>query len=368
MRVRSIEFRDFRAFRGRRHISFVEPWTKETRLCTVIAGSNGTGKTTIFEVIEALLAFVIYPEKPNRIVEEAKATGYIALELELGASDLSGLGDASFRSDVETVEILHIFAGRRDKGPQNVNQIGTNLYGHIVQPGQGQPVRRKSLLADRLRKAILAMQQRSDIPLHGGFLFLPHDRRLIPSQGGSIEPPPAERPWAFRFESPQQWKGTLEQHWVWQNYLDLERQTSNRSQLKPFIQAIEEALGPNRQIIVREGRVLINPAWSPALKRQEPTLVHIHDLPSGEQQLLLILGELVRRARHGAVVMVDEPELSLHPTLQRVLLDFLRRYARQWGAQLILATHSLELMQTVHSDDLVNLDQLSREQVEADRR
>ena len=56
--------------------------------------------------------------------------------------------------------------------------------------------------------------------------------------------------------------------------------------------------------------------------------------------------------------MIDEPELSLHPTLQRQLLHYLRTFAREWDSKIILATHSLEILRAVHQSERLILDQL----------
>jgi putative ATP-dependent endonuclease of OLD family len=41
-----------------------------------------------------------------------------------------------------------------------------------------------------------------------------------------------------------------------------------------------------------------------------------------------------------AVIVVDEPELHLHPRWQKVLFDLFERLARETGNQFMLATHS----------------------------
>jgi predicted ATPase len=104
----------------------------------------------------------------------------------------------------------------------------------------------------------------------------------------------------------------------------------------------------------------------PAARNQngsELSKVRLDQLPSGEQQCLFLLGELARRRRLGAIIAVDEPETSLHPTLQRLLLYQLRKLAREWDCQLILATHSLEVLRSVHESQRVNLDHLDVQSV-----
>ena len=114
---------------------------------------------------------------------------------------------------------------------------------------------------------------------------------------------------------------------------------------------------------IKGGRAYVQPGWAQLAGADAP--VRVSALPSGEQQILLLVGEAIRRARAGMVVMIDEPEMSLHPALQRVLVDYLRRFARAWDAQVIMATHSVEIVKALHSSELVNLDFLVEEPVGA---
>ena len=100
----------------------------------------------------------------------------------------------------------------------------------------------------------------------------------------------------------------------------------------------------------------MRPPWQFS-DRDRPGL-RLSQLPSGEQQVLLLFGELARRRRRGAVLMIDEPEISLHPTLQRQVVYQLRRLTREWDMQVILATHSLEVLRGVDESERILLDQL----------
>ncbi|PKO23760.1 MAG: hypothetical protein CVU38_02355 [Chloroflexi bacterium HGW-Chloroflexi-1] len=352
MRIREIVFTDFRAFRGERRISFVDEVTGEIRPVSVLAGSNGSGKTTIMDAIEALLGFVLEPDSPNRLVEEAFETGLIHLEVELSPAE--GPNGQRTLMDDPPLRTLHIAVGRRNLAPSSPERSWPNLYCRLVQRGvQGQPFVRKSPLAERLRKAVSAMHQ-GQADLYGGFIYFPHDRRLGASKGGPIEPPPAARQWRFRFSETDRWQGSLEQLWVWQNYLDLEQGKADHPNLAPFVTTVEAVLGASRGIAIQEGRVLVPTGWRDELGN--PAQVRLDQLPSGEQQVLLLFGELARRRRAGAVIGIDEVENSLHPTLQRLVIWNLHRIAREWNAQVIVATHSLEVINSVRGGAFINLD------------
>jgi hypothetical protein len=353
VRIRELLFRNIRSFRGERRISFVDPLTDAVRPVSVIAGTNGTGKTTIFQAIEALLAYVLEPENPRDLVREAWDTGLVCLSVELSPDDVPGPeGQAALFTDRPLV--VHIAVGQRGltKSPE---REFPNLFCRLVQRGvSGPPFVRKPVWAERLRRSVSLMHQ-AKTELRGGLLYFPHDRRLSATRGGAIEPPPEERQWLFRFSATDRWQGSLEQLWVWQNYLDLEQFTPTREHLKPFVDTVDAVLGRARPITVREGRAWVPAGWS---GDGEPAQVRLDQLPSGEQQVLLLFGELARRRRHSAVIAVDELENSLHPTLQRLVVHHMRRFARDLDAQLVLATHSLEVLRAVHESERVILDRL----------
>ena len=118
-------------------------------------------------------------------------------------------------------------------------------------------------------------------------------------RGGPIEPSSEEEKWLFHYSPNDQWQGSLEQLWVWQNYLDLEKRdkrNGERSGLPRFVESVEEVLGENRRIFVEEGRVRVT---TPYTVDGEEAAVRLNQLPSGEQQVLLLFGELARRRRTG---------------------------------------------------------------------
>lgn len=90
--------------------------------------------------------------------------------------------------------------------------------------------------------------------------------------------------------------------------------------------------------------------------------VEPHQLPSGQQQILTLFGEIVRRLRPGAIVLIDELELSLHPALQRAVLAHLRRLALEHDLQVVVTTHSMEIVAAAAPHEVVNLDDMVLEE------
>lgn len=63
-------------------------------------------------------------------------------------------------------------------------------------------------------------------------------------------------------------------------------------------------------------------------------------LSSGEQQILTLAYQLVFKSRAATLVLIDEPELSLHVNWQQSLIDDLNNLGQQQELSFLLATHS----------------------------
>ncbi len=63
-------------------------------------------------------------------------------------------------------------------------------------------------------------------------------------------------------------------------------------------------------------------------------------LSSGEQQMLALTLKIVATAGHGSLILVDEPEISLHVSWQRTLPLLLRRLREHFRCDIVVATHS----------------------------
>jgi energy-coupling factor transporter ATP-binding protein EcfA2 len=73
------------------------------------------------------------------------------------------------------------------------------------------------------------------------------------------------------------------------------------------------------------------------------------ELSSGEQQLLLLVCNAISARGNNSVFVIDEPELSLNVKWQRNLVDALLKIFEGSNHQLILATHSIELLSQYRS-------------------
>lgn len=72
------------------------------------------------------------------------------------------------------------------------------------------------------------------------------------------------------------------------------------------------------------------------------------DLSSGEKEIFFILSFFLRHDVANAIIVVDEPEMHLHPELARLLVRTMRRIKP--GNQLWLATHNTEIIDEAGRD------------------
>lgn len=68
--------------------------------------------------------------------------------------------------------------------------------------------------------------------------------------------------------------------------------------------------------------------------------LELNQLSSGEQHEVVLLYELIFKTSEGILVLIDEPEISLHITWQKEFLDDLLRIIDIQNFQVIIATHS----------------------------
>ncbi len=75
-------------------------------------------------------------------------------------------------------------------------------------------------------------------------------------------------------------------------------------------------------------------------KTSKGTKLELSQLSSGEQHEVVLLFELIFNAQQNVVVLIDEPEISLHVTWQKEFLNDLLKIIEIQQFQVIVATHS----------------------------
>ncbi|HIE02757.1 MAG TPA: ATP-binding cassette domain-containing protein [Thiotrichaceae bacterium] len=80
--------------------------------------------------------------------------------------------------------------------------------------------------------------------------------------------------------------------------------------------------------------------------------IKLDELSTGEQQLFVKALNLKMMALKNSLILIDEPELSLHPNWQNHILRIYQNIASQGDNQLIVATHSPQIISSTPNQSL----------------
>lgn len=92
-----------------------------------------------------------------------------------------------------------------------------------------------------------------------------------------------------------------------------------------------------KRVFFREDRSL-------AIEGSSGRMLSVANLSSGEQHELILTKYLLFDAEPHALVLIDEPEISLHVAWQKAFLDDLQRFALVSNVRFIIATHSPQII------------------------
>ncbi len=98
-----------------------------------------------------------------------------------------------------------------------------------------------------------------------------------------------------------------------------------------------------------------DPNEKKVLFKKHGTAIPVDQLSTGEKQIVFRGAHLLRNINSitGGIVLIDEPELSMHPIWQKRILDFYRglfKNGESQSVQIIIATHSEYVIQSALKD------------------
>ena len=92
----------------------------------------------------------------------------------------------------------------------------------------------------------------------------------------------------------------------------------------------------------------------PIFKNSSGDTFDINNLSSGEKQLFLRTLAIRTMEPENSIILIDEPELSLHPRWQQRIVDVYRKIGK--NNQIIIATHSPHILGSVKKENIMLLD------------
>lgn len=92
----------------------------------------------------------------------------------------------------------------------------------------------------------------------------------------------------------------------------------------------------------------------PIFKNSAGEKFDINELSSGEKQLFLRTLTIKMLNPENSIILIDEPELSLHPKWQQQIVDVYKKIGK--NNQIIIATHSPHILGSVKKENIILLD------------
>jgi hypothetical protein len=183
------------------------------------------------------------------------------------------------------------------------------------------------------RKKMILSFEKANVP---NMLFLDAEERRWVSPRRNVGEHVADQPvlrWLPRYIANDDWKGQLEASLITLKTTQLQAYHKVVRHLNEFLSGKE--IDPD--IRPGENRLLVKIAG------QRGATHSLDELSAGEHQVLILIYLISRWAEKGCVVMIDEPDLYLHPSLVSGLLASLEKLVSELDGQLIITSHQPDI-------------------------
>jgi AAA15 family ATPase/GTPase len=284
---------------------------------TILAGANGSGKTTALELIVTLFEFLnvedAHSDIPKMLEIVIKRNGYAQMDCMMNEKSVS-IYSGTPPVDVELKPICFGVSKSRVEGYYETKGFALPEIGGLShQNKQTIPFSLMGKVPDAL-----------PIP---SVLYFPHNRSLLPLEGKQIQREETKYQWVYRYETVRSFAGSLDSYLVWLDYAEPE----TFAHVIEFLNSLDFD-GKKFSVQRKELKAVVT--------TRDGQTHYLEDLSSGEQNILIMLLELRRRLLPHSIVLTDEIENSLHPAFQYRLAKALQRMQEDIPFQLIVTTHA----------------------------
>jgi energy-coupling factor transporter ATP-binding protein EcfA2 len=191
-------------------------------------------------------------------------------------------------------------------------------------------------LAEARRKMVLGFEKSATSFPNLIYLDAEERRWVSPRRGvGSVVADDPAGRWLPRYLASDDWKGQLEASLISLKTTQLHTFHAVIRRLNAFLQGKEI----DTEIKPGENRLRVK------VKGQRGVAHSMDDLSAGEHQVLILIYVLERWGEEGCVVMIDEPDLYLHPSLTSSMLSCLEQLVAAKNGQLLITSHQPEIWQ-----------------------
>ncbi len=291
-------------------VEFYDEQGKTLPVC-VLAGANGSGKTTILELItwltSGMLGSLPWPPK-------SESYEYAQLDWLVDGNDFSVIfGDIPIGISPPANHILNT----RDNQWQVNGALSEKLLGKV------------RLQENRAMKFGGFSKPELNGSLVPSLLYFPYERSFAAVTGNQIQKEQLSYHLVRRLDAVRSFRGSLNSYLIWLDYAEPEQFKAAQEFLNEL-----DFEGKTFQVERKTLDIIVH--------TRDGHEHRLHELSSGEQNLLIILMELRRRLLPHSIVLIDEIENSLHPAYQHKLAQALLKMQHMIPFQLIVTTHSWE--------------------------
>jgi predicted ATPase len=319
---------------GTQTFLFRDEWSGETASRILFSGPNGCGKSSVLRAVSYLWSGLgqwlnkreLVPlNAPEREwLGGVEGVAVVLEDLPFGLSQPLVLvyGDFDFIQNLKKRLPDYLFIGEGTR--RNSKHM---LFRKFFWP-EGVPQLDEWT---RERQRMLVSSEPSSSP---NMIFLDaEERRWVASRGkrGDIKPEDLQQRWLSRYLASERGEGQLEESL-------LSVKTASDELFSKIVDDMNAFLNGKR--ILKEVRLGENRI---RIELENGKSHGLDQLSAGEHQVLILLFQIGRWMERGGIVLIDEPDLYLHPSLVSGLLAQIEKMVADKNGQLIITSHVPEV-------------------------
>lgn len=302
---------------------------------TVLIGENGTGKTTILDTIYHILTYNTSPFS-DMIMEN---------NIPDLKSDVFMEQDASFQGCELVLDLSHENGMLSQASKAEFGLLSANISEPLklsVKPGNRITSRYGNWGVLNYISSLSAYEVKNRKTPR--IIYLPAEISFKKYKALSVKRLDKSTDFGILFDSERISSG-LKDFLVYQHYRDLEDKESGKegSRIKKYKDLYNSFFEDKEFIGIKD--------MEPLFRIKSTGETHsVDELSSGEKQIFFRAGSILGYELENSIILIDEPEISMHPEWQQKILDFYRKVAG--NNQLIIATHSPHIISSCKKEEV----------------